>query len=344
MTNETTVETQAIALQGGGSIQAFTFGDAESVLERRELLGYLECWARGKYYDPPISLKGLARAYRVSPHHSSAIAVKRNLLLKTFIPSQWLDRTEFGKFVLDFLVMGNGYLEDVPNVAGRTAKLKHSLSLQTRRGVKEGEYFFISRRYEEHAFAPGSIFHLYEPDVAQEIYGIPEYISALQSALLNEGATLFRRRYYLNGSHAGFVFYLSEPSMADEDVEAVRAALKESKGPGNFRNLFMHAPNGKKDGVQIIPISEVAAKDEFLGIKNTTRDDILAAHRVPPQLIGVVPAVNGGFGDVESATKVFFRNEIEPLQGRMLEINDWLGRDAVRFAPYEPAPETGSPA
>lgn len=28
-----------------------------------------------------------------------------------------------------------------------------------------------------------------------------------------------------------------------------------------------------------IPISEVAAKDEFLGIKNATRDDILALHR-----------------------------------------------------------------
>lgn len=202
--------------------------------------------------------------------------------------------------------------------------------------MNDGEYFFIKRFLEEHAFAPGSIFHLYEPDVAQEIYGIPEYLSAMQSAFLNEGATLFRRRYYLNGSHAGFVFFLSDAHVADQDVEAIRQALRDSKGPGNFRNLFLHAPNGKKDGVQIIPISEVAAKDEFLGIKNTTRDDILAAHRVPPQLLGVVPTNSGGFGDVGKASNVFFRNEIEPLQTRMLEINDWLGKEAVRFDPYEP--------
>lgn len=29
-------------------------------------------------------------------------------------------------------------------------------------------------------------------------------VSALQSAWLNEAATLFRRKYYKNGSHAGF--------------------------------------------------------------------------------------------------------------------------------------------
>ena len=31
----------------------------------------------------------------------------------------------------------------------------------------------------------------------------------------------------------------------------------------------------------------------FLNIKDVTRDDILAAHRVPPQLLGVVPKNTG---------------------------------------------------
>lgn len=40
----------------------------------------------------------------------------------------------------------------------------------------------------------------------------------------------------------------------------MRAALKSAKGLGNFRNLFYYAPHGKKDGIQLIPVSEVAAK------------------------------------------------------------------------------------
>jgi capsid portal protein len=84
-----------------------------------------------------------------------------------------------------------------------------------------------------------------------------------------------------------------------------------------------------------MPIADVAAKDEFTGVKNTSRDDVLAAHRVPPQLLGVVPQTAGGFGDVQKAAAIFFKNEIEPLQGRFQELNDWLGVEAVRFGPYD---------
>jgi len=44
----------------------------------------------------------------------------------------------------------------------------------------------------------------------------------------------------------------------------------------------MYSPNGKKKVFQIIPLSEVTAKDEFLNIKNVICDDMLALHRVPP--------------------------------------------------------------
>ncbi len=70
--------------------------------------------------------------------------------------------------------------------------------------------------------------------------------------------------------------------------------MKSAKGPGIFRSLFMYSPNGKKDGIQIIPLSEVAAKDEFLNIKNVSRDDMMAAHRVPPQMMGIIPSNVGG--------------------------------------------------
>jgi capsid portal protein len=39
---------------------------------------------------------------------------------------------------------------------------------------------------------------------------------------------------------------------------------------------------GGKDSVQILPFSQISAKDEFVGVKSSTRDDMLAAHRVPP--------------------------------------------------------------
>jgi len=48
----------------------------------------------------------------------------------------------------------------------------------------------------------------------------------------------------------------------------------------------------------------------------------------------VVPSNAGGFGDAIKAAKVFNCNEIEPLQERFKELNDWLGTEIIRFKPY----------
>lgn len=330
----------ALAEPGAPGIQAFTFGDPVPVMDVREVLDYVEAWFNGRWYETPVPFDALGRALRASTHHASAIMFRRNLLAMTFKPSPLLSRADFAAFALDYLVFGNAYLERVNSRLGAPLALRHSLARYTRRGQDLDCYYFVRGWQEEHAFARGSVFHLRQEDVNQEVYGLPEYLAALQSALLNESATLFRRRYYNNGSHAGFILYISDPAQQQGDIDAIRTALKESKGVGNFRNLFLYSPNGKKDGVQLIPISEVAARDDFLNIKNVSRDDVLAAHRVPPQLLGIVPNNTGGFGSISDAAQVFFANEIAPLQQRMLALNDWLGVEAVAFAPYA-VPQVG---
>ncbi|WP_296223233.1 phage portal protein [Ralstonia sp. UBA689] len=314
--------------------EVFSFGDPTEVLDRRELLDYVECMRSGKWFEPPLPLDGLARSFRAAVHHSSAIYVKRNILVSTFIPHPLLSRAAFERLVLDWQVFGNGYLENRLSLAGSSMGLVPAMAKYMRRGVDLSTYYFVQGWKETHEFAHGTIFHLQEPDINQEVYGLPEYLSSLNATWLNESATLFRRRYYKNGSHAGFILYMTDAAHKQEDVDDLREKIKQAKGPGNFRNLFMYAPGGKKEGIQILPVSEVAAKDEFWNIKNVTRDDQLAAHRVPPQLMGIIPSNTGGFGDVEKAALVFARNEVKPLQDRLLAINEWVGEEVVRFGPY----------
>lgn len=247
-----------------------------------------------------------------------------------------LSQQAFSRFVQDYLVFGNAYLEKRTNRLGGVLALEPALAKFTRRGTDLDTYWFVQygMNTQPYEFTKGSVFHLMEPDLNQEVYGLPEYLSAIPSTLLNESATLFRRKYYLNGSHAGFIMYMTDAAQNQEDVNNIRQAMKSAKGPGNFRNLFMYSPNGKKDGIQIIPLSEVAAKDEFLNIKNVSRDDMMAAHRVPPQMMGIMPNNVGGFGDVEKASRVFVRNELIPLQKRFAEINEWIGENIIQFAPY----------
>lgn len=312
-------------------IEAFTFGDPTPVLDSRGFLDYLECWRNGRYYEPPVDLQGLSRTTRANPYLQSGLTFKRNMLVRTFRPHKLMSRATFAQLALDYTTFGMAYVERRRALSGKTHSLTVPLAQYMRRGVEPGEFFQVRAGKVEHEFRPGEVFQLREADADQEIYGLPEWMPAVQAALLNESATLFRRKYYNNGSHAGFILYLTDPQPEEGDVEALREALRQSRGPGNFRNLFVHSPNGKKDGLQLIPVSEVAARDEFTGIKSVTRDDMLAALRVPPQLLGIVPQNSGGFGSIRDAAMVWAAMELEPLQARMCQVNEWVGWELVGF-------------
>jgi len=60
----------------------------------------------------------------------------------------------------------------------------------------------------------------------------------------------------------------------------------------------------------------------------------MTAHRVPPQMMGIMPNNVGGFGDVEKASRVFVRNELTPLQKRLEELNNWIGEKVIEFQEY----------
>ncbi|MGK3191690.1 phage portal protein [Enterobacter soli] len=315
-------------------MEAFTFGEPSPVLDRRDILDYVECINNGKWYEPPVNFSGLAKSLRAAVHHSSPIYVKRNILTSTYIPHPLLSRQDFSRFVLDFLVFGNAFLEKRYSATGKVINLETSPAKYTRRGVENDVYWFVSSFAHPHEFAPGSVFHLLEPDINQELYGMPEYLSALNSAWLNESATLFRRKYYQNGAHAGYIMYVTDAAQSSTDVESLRNAMRNSKGLGNFKNLFFYAPNGKPDGIKIVPLSEVATKDDFFNIKKVSSADLLDAHRVPFQLMGGKPENIGSMGDIEKVAKVFVRNELIPLQSRIAELNEWMGESIIKFKPY----------
>lgn len=160
-----------------------------------------------------------------------------------------LSRADFSRFVLEYLVFANNYLELRTNRLGTPMALKSSLAKYTRVGVERDQYWFVTNAREPHAFPQGAVYHLYESDLNQEIYGLPEYLSALNSTLLNESAMLFRRRYYKSGSHAGFILYMTDAAENQEDVDNLRSALKNAKGPhlpaktNGF--LCTHAPGAR---------------------------------------------------------------------------------------------------
>jgi capsid portal protein len=61
---------------------------------------------------------------------------------------------------------------------------------------------------------------------------------------------------------------------------------------------------------------------------------MLAVHRVPPQLMGIMPNNIGEFVNVEKENKVFVRNELVPLQEKLKELNNDIGHKTICFREY----------
>ncbi|CAJ8280949.1 portal protein [Burkholderia pseudomallei] len=99
------------------------------VMNRAEILDYVECWSNGEWFEPPVSFAGLAKSFRASTHHSSALFFKANVLASTFRPHRWLSRHAFERWALDFLTFGNGYLERRRNMVGGTLRLEPALAI-----------------------------------------------------------------------------------------------------------------------------------------------------------------------------------------------------------------------
>ncbi|MBX8625822.1 phage portal protein [Pseudomonas glycinae] len=283
-----------------------------------------------------MSRAGLAKLLRANAHHGAIPKFKRNLLLREFIASAGCSTETMGRAGLDYMVFGEAYFYNDTNAFGQVLELQHLPAINMRVKV-DGGYVMLLPDNKEMEFEAHEISHVLDYDVEQNIYGIPDYLGGLQALLLNEAATLFRRRYYSNGAHAGYIFYTNDPDLTEEDEDELRAQISASKGVGNFRSMFVNIPNGKENAIQIIPVGDFQAKDELEKVKNITRNDVIAAWRMNPALAGIIPENTGGFGDIEKIDRVYTSNEIRPICQLFNQLNDRLRED--RHFSWKTAPD-----
>ncbi len=242
-----------------------------------------------------------------------------------------------GRAGLDYMVFGESYFYNDTNAFGQVLELQHLPAINMRVKVGGG-FVMLLPDNKEMEFEQHEISHVLDYDVEQNIYGIPDYLGGLQALLLNEAATLFRRRYYSNGAHAGYIFYTNDPDLTEEDEDELRAQISASKGVGNFRSMFVNIPNGKENAIQIIPVGDFQAKDELEKVKNITRNDVIAAWRMNPALAGIIPENTGGFGDIEKIDRVYTSNEIRPICQLFSQLNTVLREDRRFSWRAEPEP------
>lgn len=264
------------------------------------------------YWEPPISRQGLSDTSRANAYHCSLLRARANYVSARFEGGGGLTRRQLQFYCNNYFTFGDVAFLKIRNGFGVPVRLFPLPSMHLRKR-KNGDFALLERDGKQRTYKAKDVIFLAQDDLQQQVYGLPDYLGSLQSSLLNKDATLFRRRYFKNGAHMGFIFYASDPNLSEEDEKKMKETIASSKGVGNFRSMFVNIPNGKEKGIQLIPVGDIATKDEFERIKNITAQDILVGHRVPAGKGGIMPQPGSSFPDPEKVGREYDKDEVIPV-------------------------------
>lgn len=302
---------RSAATRYSAGMQAVTFGEPETVSYWGNYSGLYLDTVSG-YYIPPVERSDLVKLSNMCAYHGAILRARVNMITSGYIRG-CLTRELVQQAVFNFLLFGDVGILKIRNRLGKINSLMVLPSLYLRRNA-ENETFIIQQTGEDLKYSENDVIFISQYDPQQQIYGVPDYLHGMESAMLNTDATKFRRRYFKNGAHMGYILYTSDPGLDAELEKTIRHEIANSQGAGNFKSMFINIPGAAKDAVQVIPIGTTGTRDEFLHIKNVSAQDQLVAHRFPPGLAGIIPENNGGFGDTEKIRHAYYQDEVIPLR------------------------------
>ena len=309
------------------STRYFTFGDPEPITSNNLLeLLTVNYDPFQEVYTPPISPSGLDTLTRANSTHRRCINFKVNQMAICFESTSLVSLRDFRRAAQDIETFGYCHFENLFNRAGNMTRMIHLPSLNMR-SAKNGGYKMLGKNGNHIEYSAHEITRASHYDTGQTIYGVPQWIGCMQDVFLNSEATLFRRRYYLNGSHMGYILFTNDKSITPDVEAALKQTVESGKGAGNFKSMYINIPNGDKDAVQIIPVGDISQKDEFERVKNISANDIVIGHGVPAQLAGMKPENVGGYGDIEKEGAWYRKSEVAALIHPFMELNEYLPKN-----------------
>ncbi len=304
-----------------------------------------EDWARMPFQPDLLLL-----ASRLQTAHESALDCKVQALMCGFTPAVPAPaaRRVMQAVVRDYWTLGNAYIRLHRGAGGQVLGLSALPARLVRYAPRRKRNVLLHHTHAIQPLPAGSVIHIREETPESPWYGVPAHWSVIAPVLLNHAVTQQRRRYYNNGAHTGMLLAITGTDEFNKDnLAELRKELNKNVGVGNYRTgvLTFAEPNAKLEVVQ----AAAGAKDDFAAVKETTRADILNAHRIPPEILSVLPNNRGvPSGDLDKKARLFQQTVIGPA-ARLIEdaLNPHLPPSMqFQFQPFtldDPEPSTPPP-
>ena len=254
----------------------------------------------------------------------------------------WLDSTNdedtftetLIKVYTDLEATGNGYIEIGRTVAGDIGYIGHipSKTMRVRR-LRDG---FMQLLYGKAVFfrnfgddftpnpilgvedRPNEIIHLKKYTPMNNYYGVPDIIAAQMALAGNEFSGRYNLDYFENKAVPRYIITVKGAKLSPESERKLLEFFQVGLKGKNHRSLYIPLPADTSDSkteFKMEPVEAGAQESSFNVYRETNRDEILLAHRVPINKIGTPQGVQ--LAVARDADKTFKEQVCKPAQMRL---------------------------
>lgn len=254
----------------------------------------------------------------------------------------WLDSTNdedtftetLIKVYTDLEATGNGYIEIGRTTAGNIGYIGHipAKTMRVRR-LRDG---FMQLLYGKAVFfrnfgdtetpnpiggiedRPNEIIHLKKYTPMNNYYGVPDIVAAQMALAGNEFSGRYNLDYFENKAVPRYIITVKGAKLSPESERKLLEFFQVGLKGKNHRSLYIPLPADTPDSkteFKMEPVEAGAQESSFNVYRETNRDEILLAHRVPINKIGTPAGVN--LAVARDADKTFKEQVCRPAQMKL---------------------------
>ncbi len=320
--------------------------------------------------QPPYPFEKLAELYELNSYHARAIQLKAALTCMCGFNltangtekeedamygsiMKWIENhssysgtaflSSVYNFCLDREIFGNAFLEIVRNNEGEVSGFYHIPARHCRLARDGGEIKLIQEiegeKTEFAFFGRGEgkqsefiMLKSYHPKSV--FYGVPDYIAAIASIVLDRSAVKFNIKRFDNNmvlEHIITVVGASFGAGARKDIkDFFTNNFSGLDNAGKSLLLEVDGRNRSDVSIDVHKVSSEIKEGSYLELRKEIKEEIIAAHGVPPRLVGIAsPGQLGGTAEVKEQLRMFRDIVIKPRQKETEFIfNRFILRDA----------------
>lgn len=270
-------------------------------------------------------------------------------------PDQTLEEI-FTQWMEDYEATGNGYLEvisDQGNVVGfehipahTMRRHKDEVRYVQVRGNKKRWFKKIGTKEEIDAITgemrnglseaeqANEVIHVMNYSSSSDYYGLPDILPALGALLGDEQRESYNIDFFENYAIPSYAVTVAGAELDEETMNQIRQYFQKDLKENRHATLVLSAPNPLGEGPAVEFQFEKLAVDvgeaSFRLYRMDNRDEVLAAHGVPPYRMGIAETGSLGGSTAVESTEIYKDSIIQPRQ-QMIEarINRHILRDAL---------------